>query len=354
MNIKFQYLILGTGISLGLLSYAVIAKNNLSVTITFSESNYAFFQEIALPEDRLLYFRQQVLQGERWPPQLGKGKIVTTWPSWLEARGYETIWAPYTDVFGYDIEGDSPPEEIADVARTISELQGYLGELQQRFGHAIRLSVGLNYQFGTYHAQALAQAEELHIHANQLLRIYPARDPKGLDYVDWAIARALEVRAINPAVRIRFAVLVPQMATSTAIAVAERLISSMQQHGMGFDGFTMWAEKDNIKTFLQWLRGYTSVSTMDLPEFGQPRLSQNYPNPFNAITTFHFYLPASSYVSLKVYDIMGKEVATVVDGYLDSGEHRGIFDATALPSGLYFYKLITPKSVQTKFMALIK
>jgi len=81
---------------------------------------------------------------------------------------------------------------------------------------------------------------------------------------------------------------------------------------------------------------------------------QNYPNPFNPTTTIRFSLPQRSHVMLKVFDVLGREVATLVDGEFIAGEHSVVFDAKRLASGVYFYRLITPAFSQTKPMEVIK
>lgn len=68
-------------------------------------------------------------------------------------------------------------------------------------------------------------------------------------------------------------------------------------------------------------------------------LSQNYPNPFNASTRIHYFLPRASHVTLKVFDLLGEEIATLVDQARPGGSHVVSFDAGELPSGLYFYRL---------------
>jgi hypothetical protein len=69
-------------------------------------------------------------------------------------------------------------------------------------------------------------------------------------------------------------------------------------------------------------------------------LEQNYPNPFNPITTIEFTLPEQAHVSLKVYSILGQEVARLIDdAILDDGRQVIDFDATRLSSGVYFYQL---------------
>jgi hypothetical protein len=82
-------------------------------------------------------------------------------------------------------------------------------------------------------------------------------------------------------------------------------------------------------------------------------LSQNYPNPFNPSTKIDFALPKDNFVALKVYDALGNETAVLVNGSLKAGSHSIDFDASALATGIYFYKL-TAGSSETKKMTLIK
>ncbi len=83
-------------------------------------------------------------------------------------------------------------------------------------------------------------------------------------------------------------------------------------------------------------------------------LYQNYPNPFNPTTDIQFTIPKSDYVTLKVYDALGKEIATLVEGELQSGLYRVKFDASKLVSGVYFYKLTGSNFTKTKKMVLMK
>ncbi len=82
------------------------------------------------------------------------------------------------------------------------------------------------------------------------------------------------------------------------------------------------------------------------------RLEPNYPNPFASSTELRFELPAASRVTLRVYDVLGREVATLVDGYRPAGPHTASFTADHLPGGVYFYRLETPTSRQTRGMIL--
>lgn len=83
-------------------------------------------------------------------------------------------------------------------------------------------------------------------------------------------------------------------------------------------------------------------------------LKQNYPNPFNPNTNIEFEIPKAGFVSLKIYDITGKEVETLVNEMLSAGLYRVSFDARNYNSGVYFYRLVSNGFSQTKKMILIK
>ena len=83
-------------------------------------------------------------------------------------------------------------------------------------------------------------------------------------------------------------------------------------------------------------------------------LSQNYPNPFNPSTVINFQVPAAGKVTLKVFNILGKEVATLLNKEMNAGSHSVKFNASNLTSGLYFYTLTSGNYTSTKKMVLIK
>ncbi len=97
--------------------------------------------------------------------------------------------------------------------------------------------------------------------------------------------------------------------------------------------------------------GIQNIST-EIPS--KYSLSQNYPNPFNPSTVIRFSLPAVSFASLKIYDMLGKEVATLVNEKLAAGTYSVDWNASEFTSGVYFYKLITDKYTETKRMILMK
>ena len=97
----------------------------------------------------------------------------------------------------------------------------------------------------------------------------------------------------------------------------------------------------------------TDVSEDDLlPAFF--KLEQNYPNPFNPTTTIQFAVPERSNVLIKIYDILGSEVATLVNEEMEAGWHKRNFDASSLSSGIYLFRMDAGSYVNTKKMILIK
>ncbi|MCU0372201.1 MAG: M20/M25/M40 family metallo-hydrolase [Ignavibacteria bacterium] len=83
-------------------------------------------------------------------------------------------------------------------------------------------------------------------------------------------------------------------------------------------------------------------------------LEQNYPNPFNPATSINYQLAANSYVSLKIFDVTGREVAVLVNAKQAAGFYKVEWDASKFSSGVYFYKLVTDNYINTKKMMLIK
>ena len=96
----------------------------------------------------------------------------------------------------------------------------------------------------------------------------------------------------------------------------------------------------------------TSAEGDELPR--EVSLSQNYPNPFNPQTTIEYALPAAGDVSLIVYDMLGREVTTLLNGPQTAGRHTVNFDAAHLSNGTYVYRLVAPNKTITRTMVLVK
>ena len=99
------------------------------------------------------------------------------------------------------------------------------------------------------------------------------------------------------------------------------------------------------------------MTPVSLPE--KPALNQNYPNPFNPSTEIGFDLPKSSFVSLDIYDVLGRKVTTLINEHLAAGSKRVQWDGrdnagAEVASGVYFYRLRTGDQVEVKKMVLLK
>ena len=122
--------------------------------------------------------------------------------------------------------------------------------------------------------------------------------------------------------------------------------------------FRMWYS--SVTPSGQWQIGYATSSIAPLSiskasgTASVATLSQNFPNPFNPTTTIRFSTSLAQKVTLKIYDVLGSEVATLVDGQLDPGEHAMTWDATRHASGTYICKLVVGEVQQTRMMVLVK
>jgi hypothetical protein len=93
---------------------------------------------------------------------------------------------------------------------------------------------------------------------------------------------------------------------------------------------------------------YNSINVSDF------HLFQNYPNPFNPVTNLEFGISELGFVSLKVYDMLGIETATLVNEKKEPGKYSVVFDGSNLSSGIYYYKLTAGSFSETKIMVLLK
>jgi hypothetical protein len=120
-----------------------------------------------------------------------------------------------------------------------------------------------------------------------------------------------------------------------------------------------YMNKQQAKSFIQYVltEKFDEVMPVEEPASEIPaeyKLHQNFPNPFNPVTKINWQSPVGSWQTLKVYDVLGNEIATLVDEYKPAGSYGIDFNAVDLPSGVYFYKLQTGSFVETKKMVLLK
>jgi len=109
--------------------------------------------------------------------------------------------------------------------------------------------------------------------------------------------------------------------------------------------------------YSKWTREPRTVVGVNEVSEGIPKkfaLYQNFPNPFNPSSTIIYDLPKSSFATLIVYDILGREIALLLNGKQVAGTHQVIWDARGLPSGVYFYRLTAGNFIETKKLMLLK
>ena len=102
------------------------------------------------------------------------------------------------------------------------------------------------------------------------------------------------------------------------------------------------------------LSGLTSITNGERIEAKEYQLSQNYPNPFNPSTEISYQLPVSSQVTLRIYDLLGREVAEIVNPVEGPGKYTVHWNASRLASGVYFYRLQAGDFVETKRLLLLR
>jgi O-glycosyl hydrolase len=118
--------------------------------------------------------------------------------------------------------------------------------------------------------------------------------------------------------------------------------------------FTADMQATSIKTFVILLSQPAGISKVSASEPVSYSLSQNYPNPFNPSTVISYRLPVNSFVRLKIYDVLGREVQTLVNRRQNTGSYTVNFKANNLPGGVYFYRLQAGMYNDTKKLILLK
>jgi hypothetical protein len=131
-------------------------------------------------------------------------------------------------------------------------------------------------------------------------------------------------------------------------------IAEVTYYPSGSGSVSITASADGLEsaTLNKVITGIAEGDPFTLPD--EFALRENYPNPFNPATTIRYELPVASRVSLKIFDILGREVAVLVDDYMSAGIYDVQFDASSLPSGLYIYRLETEGFNGNRRMMFVK
>ncbi|MFQ5485275.1 MAG: T9SS type A sorting domain-containing protein, partial [Desulfobacterales bacterium] len=121
---------------------------------------------------------------------------------------------------------------------------------------------------------------------------------------------------------------------------------------MGY--YTISEERQGIPAHLFFYpRLPTSVASND-DKISSFQLDQNYPNPFNPVTTIRFHISIHSKVTLTIYDVIGREIATLVDNRITAGPHEVEWNAKGVASGVYVYQLRAGAFVESKKLILLR
>jgi len=126
--------------------------------------------------------------------------------------------------------------------------------------------------------------------------------------------------------------------------------------GQPFIGTASSASNKDIAGFWHVQR-YLLTSIKEKPQEALPaeyQLEQNYPNPFNPSTVIEFALPQESHVSIKLYNVLGEEVATIVEGTLPAGFHKIQWKPESFASGIYFYRMVAKSEVSSRTFTNVK
>ncbi len=132
---------------------------------------------------------------------------------------------------------------------------------------------------------------------------------------------------------------------STQLKIRFRLTSDGNTLGAGW-----WVDDIKLTNYCMGLVGVPGNT--NIPKTFA--LEQNYPNPFNPVTVIKFQIPSSEFVTVKVFDVLGKEVSVIVNENKEPGYYEAAFDGSNLASGLYFYRIEAGDFVETKKMMLVK
>ncbi|UCF62679.1 MAG: T9SS type A sorting domain-containing protein [bacterium] len=159
---------------------------------------------------------------------------------------------------------------------------------------------------------------------------------------------------------------IPQWeANGVAIVTASNMQSAPQLISDGSGGaFITWEDQRagsfQNDIYVQWvdqqgnLAGVVGIEHENFGLITDVYLYQNYPNPFNPVTKINYQLPINSHVVLKVYDIIGREIMTLVNRTMLPGKHQVLWDASDMPSGIYYYTIQTEHYRATRKMILMK
>ncbi|MGE5679952.1 MAG: T9SS type A sorting domain-containing protein, partial [Bacillota bacterium] len=133
-----------------------------------------------------------------------------------------------------------------------------------------------------------------------------------------------------------------------------RFCANSETMGSSFDGIYFYIATFSEGIYIAAIPGPTDVESSAAPIIYSSSLEQNFPNPFNPLTTIRYSVSVNTKVLLKVYDVLGKEAAILVDEFKSPGNYSVDFNGSSLSSGIYFYRITCGNFTETKKLVLIK
>lgn len=298
--------------------------------------------------NQILDSTDQVHIPQQWlslAPMIIKAKRMLMTPSLAEAKNWPDSIFKNFEIFAYDFEHwpYTPADEQANPIATSMKARDFAHQ------HRLQYTLGPDRLYASTVGPAMAVYADAFVMQMQRLQHNPSV------FTDTLRAVAARIRAQNPNIKIW--VQIGAQVAGEVRSTREMLVAADSARPY-MDGLVIFygAAADTLKRFIELIRGTTTgwhEPVIDL----QPRsfqLKQNYPNPFNPHTVISFQLSINSYVTLKVFDVNGREVATLVEGEMEAGSHAVTFAPRNLPGSLYFYTLTAGEFSQTRKAVLLR
>jgi len=340
----------------------VFAKEGGVQTLTLGEGNDLLALPIEVAGDAILHMGESVLAGSGTVNVLEGGILGTALAGGLEAIFGNVAGAVTLESgSGYEFNGsvaqvtsEMMPDTVGDLiirnpaGVTLSQethIEGMLGLGEGEFNNAAGFTRGENFMLGTGHPDGITGV------INSQLT-----DPVDVSEIENFAFIGIEDQVTStdmPDIVNNLNINNPTTVTLSQPTTVNGLLRLMagvfdNTEGVEFGPEGTYSEEGGTSSLP------LSVEIIDPEVPGTFYVNQNYPNPFNPSTVIRFGLPTSTHVVVKIYNMLGQEVSTLLDEWKDAGQYEVTFDAGHLSSGVYLYRVQAGDAVTTKRMMLVK
>lgn len=332
-----------------------LVDNNSGVTVKAQENHWGSSSPVSAMFDGTVnstyHFSYNPTSGS------GNGHDGQT-PSKVASGGMDFI-AAYEQAES-DLETAKTTQEVKDGLYRLYQLAGLSGDesLKKRFNQlASDVSTGANRLYNSDNYQKTLQHSAMILQAKSLVRDQKYEELAG--YLNQAEASVLQGMDRRDWLHLSAVSQTYQGEYKQALQTIQSFKAHQEAQSIPAEDYEYVHQmlEEDIRLLLKEEADPEAPKTEDLlvSETDSQELTvQNYPNPFNPTTNISFTLPKKSNVTLVIYDMLGREVATLVNGILSAGEQTVTFDASNLSNGMYLYKLQTGEHQIVKKMTLIK